>query len=99
MSEVPTVQVHLHFTMTGTSPHRLLDILFCAERVVAVEYDYLTALDLATGSAEQCAGAFASIIANEGLSVALDSAERRREIPYEKLDIIRIYDGGWDERK
>lgn len=91
----PEVRVHLHHAMTGTYPLRLLDLLFCPDRALAVEYDYLTGLALVSGRAADRAAAFAATVREEGVSAALDAAERTREFPYDALETVRVYDGGW----
>ena len=95
MTDPGPVKVHLHHTMTGRFPLRVLDLLFCPDRVLAVEYDYATPLDLATGSPQRSADAFVEVLASEGVAAALDSARRSREIPYDGLAAVRVFDGGW----
>lgn len=94
MSDVDRVRVHLHHTMTGRYPLRLLDLLFYPDRVLAVEYDYLTGFDIATGGGKRRAEAFAATVTEKGVAATLDTAERCQELPYETLEAIRIYDGG-----
>jgi len=85
--------------MTGTYPLRVLDVLFCHDRAVAVEYAYATPLDLATGGHRRRADAFAATLDSEGLTAALDSARECREMPYERLDAVHVFDGGLFGRK
>jgi hypothetical protein len=92
---VTDVEVHLHFTMSASVPLRLLDMVFCTDRLLFVEYDYLTPLDLAMGTPAREADAFAARLRDEGLGAALDSAETSTELPYDDVDAIRVYDGGW----
>ncbi|MEF8828825.1 MAG: hypothetical protein V5A49_07305 [Haloarcula sp.] len=88
------LRVHLHYTMRGSYPLRLLDVLFCTERVYFVEYDYLTPVDLLFGSPDQRAAAFASQVVEEGVSAALETAEEVETQPYDALDSIDIHSGG-----
>lgn len=94
MSDTERVRVHLHHAMTGRYPLRLLDLLFYADRVVTVEYECLTAFDIATGGHRRRADTFATTVRREGVTAAIDTAERVREVPFETLDAVRIYDGG-----
>jgi len=88
------VVVHLHHTMTGSYPLRLVDVLFFADRLHAAEYGVLTGVDLLTGAPGRRARAFARTLHEEGLDAALGSADRERTVPYADLDAIRLYDGG-----
>jgi hypothetical protein len=88
------VQIHLSFTMWGTVPLRLVDLLFRSDHLLFVEYSYLTPMDLATGSPSSRAAAFVSHIDNEGLSAALAAAESVTELAYDGLETVRVYDGG-----
>ncbi|WP_436928475.1 hypothetical protein [Halosimplex halobium] len=94
MTDLGPVGVHLHHTMTGTYPLRLLDVLFCSERVAAVEYGYATPTDLASGGAERSADAFAATLQQEGLAAALEAAEDCRTIRYDRLERVVVFDGG-----
>lgn len=93
------VEIHLHFTMSASVPLRLLDVVFCTNRLLFVEYDYLTPLDLAMGTPARKADAFAALLRSEGLEAALDSAESTTELHYGDVDAIRVSDGGWFGRE
>jgi len=88
------LRVHLHYTMRGSYPLRLLDVLFCTERAYFVEYGYLTPVDLLFGSPDQQAAAFASQVAEEGVSAAIETAEEVETQPYDALDSVDIHSGG-----
>ena len=88
------LRVHLHFTMRGTFPLRLLDILFGTERLHYVEYGYLTPVDLAIGSATRRARAFAQQVTNEGVAAALDHADNVETRTYDHVEAIEVFDGG-----
>jgi hypothetical protein len=88
------LRVHLHYTMRGSYPLRLIDVLFCTERAYFVEYDYLTPVDLLFGSPDQRAAAFASQVVEEGVSAALETAEAVETQPYDALDSVDIHTGG-----
>ena len=88
------VQIHLGFTMWGTVPLRLVDLLFRSDHLLFVEYGYLTPLDLATGSPSRRAAAFVDHIDSEGLPAALAAAESVTELSYDGLETVRVYDGG-----
>ncbi|GCF15140.1 hypothetical protein Harman_30750 [Haloarcula mannanilytica] len=88
------LRVHLHYTMRGSYPLRLLDVLFCTERAYFVEYDYLTPVDLVFGSPDQRAAAFASRVVEEGVPAAIETAEAVETQPYDTLDGIDIHSGG-----
>jgi len=88
------VQIHLNFTMRGTVPLRLVDLLFRSDHLLVVEYGYLTPLDLATGSPSRRAAEFVDHIDSEGLTAALEAAESVTELAYDRLETIRVYDGG-----
>lgn len=88
------LRVHLHYTMRGSYPLRLVDVLFCTEQAYFVEYDYLTPVDLLFGSPDQRAAAFASQVVEEGVSTALETAEAVERQPYDALDGVDIYSGG-----
>lgn len=90
----PEVRVHLHYAMTGSYPLRLLDLLFCPERVLVAEYDYLTGIDLVTGGADRRAMAFAETVREDGVEGALATVERQQSIPYEDVERVTVYDGG-----
>jgi len=96
---VTDARVHLHFTMSAAVPLRLLDVVFCTDHLLFVEYDYLTPLDLAMGTPAREAEAFAALLRNEGLGAALDSAEAVTELAYGDVDAIYVYDGGWFGRE
>jgi hypothetical protein len=93
------VHVHLSFTMRGTVPLRLADLLFRSENLLIVEYGYLTPLDFTTGSPSRRAAAFVDHINSEGLAAALDAAETVTELAYDDLETVRVYDGGWIGRE
>lgn len=93
------VHVHLHHAMTGTYPLRVLDVLFCREHAVIAEYGYATPVDLLTGGHRRHADAFATTLEREGLAAALASARDVRTIPYEGLDAVHVFDGGWVGRE
>ncbi|MFB6088020.1 MAG: hypothetical protein ABEJ85_05815 [Haloarculaceae archaeon] len=95
MTDLGPVQVHLHHGMTGTYPLRVLDVLFCPCRALAVEYGYATPVDLLTGGHRRQADGFASRLRTDGLAAALESARERRELPYDGLATVRVFDGGW----
>jgi hypothetical protein len=80
--------------MTGTYPLRLLDVLFFSEQVAAVEYGYATPTDLVSGGVERSADAFAATLEREGLAAALETAEDRRTIRYDRLERVVVFDGG-----
>ncbi len=88
------LRVHLHYTMRGSYPLRLLDVLFCTERAYFVEYDYLTPVDLLFGSPDRRAAAFASRVVEEGVPAALETAEQVETQPYDALDGVDIHSGG-----
>lgn len=88
------VHVHLHFTMTGRYPLRLVDLLFCPDRVLCVEYDYVTPIDLLIGRVSRRAEAFAATVTGEGVAAGLETAERVREVTYADLETISLHDGG-----
>ncbi|MFB6250265.1 MAG: hypothetical protein ABEI27_01030 [Halobellus sp.] len=90
----PQVRVHLHYAMTGSYPLRLVDLLFFDDRVILLEYDYLTGFDLATAGADRRAASFAETLESEGLAAARAAAEREQRIDYDGLDRIVVYDGG-----
>ncbi|MFB6091182.1 MAG: hypothetical protein ABEJ97_09005 [Halobellus sp.] len=90
----PRVRVHLHYAMTGSYPLRLVDLLFCERRVLVVEYDYLTGFDLATGSADGRAAAFAATLDDDGLAAARAAAEHEYAVDYADVDRVVVYDGG-----
>ena len=92
-------RVHLHFTMSAAVPLRLLDVVFCTDHLLFVEYDYLTPLDLAMGTPAREADAFAALLRTEGLDAALDTAEAVTELQYGDVDAICVYDGGWFGRE
>jgi hypothetical protein len=87
------LRVHLHFTMRGTFPLRLLDILFGTERLHYVEYGYLTPVDLAIGSATRRARAFAQQVTDEGVAGALDHADSVETRAYDSVEAIEVFDG------
>jgi len=91
---VSEVRVHLHDTMAGSYPLRLVDLLFCTDRVVVVEYDYLTGLDLVTGRADSRAEAFARVVSEDGIEAALDTAEHQRTLAYADVERVVVHDGG-----
>ena len=68
------LRVHLHFTMRGSYPLRLVDLLFCTETVRVVEYGYLTPLDLALGAPKRRARSFAERVRDEGVGTAIREA-------------------------
>jgi hypothetical protein len=88
------LRAHLHFTMRGSYPLRLVDLLFCTETVRYVEYGYLTPVDLALGSATRRARAFARQVTEEGVERAIEDAEQVSTQPYDSVDGIDVYDGG-----
>lgn len=88
------VRVHLHFTMTGRYPLRLVDLLFCETRVLAVEYGYVTPVDLLTGGPARRADTFAATVREDGTATAVDDAERVEEFTYTALSAVRVHDGG-----
>jgi hypothetical protein len=88
------LRVHLHYTMRGSYPLRLIDVLFCTERAYFVEYDYLTPVDLLFGSPDHRAAAFASQVAEEGVPAALETAEQVETQSYDALDSVDIHSGG-----
>lgn len=88
------LRVHLHYTMRGSYPLRLVDVLFCTEQAYFVEYDYLTPVDLLFGSPDQRAAAFASQVVEEGVPAALETAEAVERQPYDALDSVDIHSGG-----
>lgn len=94
MTDLGPVQVHLHHTMTGSYPLRLVDVLFCPAQVVAVEYDYATPIDLASGGVQRRADEFAATLRNEGLAAALAAAKDQWVTPYERLAGVTVFDGG-----
>jgi len=96
---VTDVEVHLHFTMSASVPLRLLDVVFCTDHLLFVEYAYMTPLDLAMGTPAGEADAFATLLRTEGLGVALDTAEAVTGLPYDDVNSIRVYDGGWFGRE
>lgn len=89
------LRVHLHYTMRGSYPLRLVDVLFCTERAYFVEYDYLTPVDLVFGSPDQRAAAFASEVVEEGVPAAIETAEAVEKQSYDALDSVEIHSGGW----
>jgi len=93
------VHIHLSFTMRGALPLRLVDLLFRSEQLLLVEYGYLTPLDLTVGSPSRRAAAFVDHINNEGLAAALEAAETVTKLPYNDLETLRVYDGGWIGRE
>lgn len=93
------VHVHLNFTMRGTVPLRLVDLLFRSAHLLVVEYDYLTPLDLTMGSPSRRAAAFVDHINTDGLSAALETAETVTKLAYDELETVRVYDGGWIGRE
>ncbi|AHB68252.1 hypothetical protein HISP_19540 (plasmid) [Haloarcula hispanica N601] len=88
------LRVHLHYTMRGSYPLRMVDVLFCTERAYFVEYDYLTPVDLLFGSPDQRAAAFASRVVEEGVHAALETAETVETQSYDTLDKIEVHSGG-----
>ena len=88
------LRVHLHYTMRGSYPLRLLDVLFCTERAYFVEYDYLTPVDLVFGSPDRRAATFASRVVEDGVPAALETAERVETQSYDALDSVDIHSGG-----
>lgn len=88
------LRVHLHYTMRGSYPLRMVDVLFCTERAYFVEYDYLTPVDLLFGSPDQRAAAFASQVVEEGVPAALETAETVETQPYDALDSVDVHTGG-----
>ncbi|EMA10501.1 MULTISPECIES: hypothetical protein [Haloarcula] len=88
------LRVHLHYTMRGSYPLRLIDVLFCTERAYFVEYDYLTPVDLLFGSPDQRAAAFASQVVEEGVPAAIETAEQVETQSYDALDSVDIHTGG-----
>ncbi|SDW86320.1 hypothetical protein SAMN05443574_10856 [Haloarcula vallismortis] len=88
------LRVHLHYTMRGSYPLRLVDVLFCTERAYFVEYDYLTPVDLLFGSPDQRAAAFASQVVEEGVPAAIETAEQVETQSYDTLDSVDIHTGG-----
>ncbi|MFB6224671.1 MAG: hypothetical protein ABEH86_13495 [Haloarcula sp.] len=88
------LRVHLHYTMRGAYPLRLIDVLFCTETVYYIEYDYLTPADLLIGSPKQRATAFATLLTEEGVPAAIETAEQVETQPYTALDSIDIDTGG-----
>ena len=93
------VHIHLSFTMRGVLPLRLVDLLFQSKRLLLVEYGYLTPLDLTVGSPSRRAAAFVDHINSEGLAAALEAAENVTTLPYNDLETLRVYDGGWIGRE
>ncbi|GAA5433704.1 hypothetical protein Hjap01_03192 [Haloarcula japonica] len=88
------LRVHLHYTMRGSYPLRLVDVLFCTEQAYFVEYDYLTPVDLLFGSPDQRAAAFASRVVDDGVPAALETAEAIETQSYDTLDSVDIHTGG-----
>lgn len=88
------VQIHLSFTMQGSVPLRLIDLLFRLDHLLLVEYGYLTPLDLTFGSPASRAAAFVDYIDSEGVAAALEDTESVTELAYDRLETIRVYDGG-----
>ena len=84
------LRVHLHFTMRGTFPLRLLDILFGTERLHYVEYGYLTPVDLAIGSATRRARAFAQQVTEDPHRVTEAHVESLRDVGFDESDIIQL---------
>jgi hypothetical protein len=80
--------------MRESYPLCLLDVLFCDECVLCVEYGYLTALDLASGARHDRQRR--SRTGSGSVSTALDTADHVHEIPY---DEVRIYECGWMGRR
>lgn len=90
----PEVRVHLHYAMAGSYPLRLIDLLFCTDRVLVAEYDYVTGLDLLTGGADRRATAFAETVRDDGVEGALATTERQEAVPYEDVERVTVHDGG-----
>ena len=88
------LRAHLHFTMRGSYPLRLADLLFCTGTVRYVEYGYLSPVDLAFGSATRRARAFAQRVAEDGVERAIEAAERVATQPYGGVDGIDVSEGG-----
>nr|WP_225307862.1 MULTISPECIES: hypothetical protein [unclassified Haloarcula] len=88
------LRVHLHYTMRGAYPLRLLDVLFCTEQAYFVEYDYLTPVDLLLGAPDQRAAAFATEVVEEGVHTALETAEAVEKQSYDALERVDIHSGG-----
>ena len=85
--------------MRGIVPLRLVDLLFCPQQLLVVEYGYLTPLDLTIGAPSRRADAFIESINSEGLAAALDAAECVTELAYDDVETLRVYDGGWIGRE
>lgn len=88
------LRVHLHFTMRGRFPLRLLDLMFGTETLHYVEYGYLTPLDLAIGSATRRARAFARRVSEKGVTAALDHADSVETRAYDSVEAIEVFAGG-----
>ncbi|WP_439027442.1 hypothetical protein [Haloarchaeobius sp. DT45] len=90
-----TVHVHVHHCMTGTTPLRIADVLFTDENLEIGEYATVTPMfGLVTGGHRKRAAEMAQLCAQKGPVAVLDESERRVSLPYDAVEVVRLYDGG-----
>lgn len=97
MTESPgAIHVHVHNAMAGTFPLRVADVLFTDRRVLIPEYAYLTPLfGIAMGGGKTAAESARQAYVTRGAAGLLDAAEAVRDVPYDDLTAVRVYDPPW----
>lgn len=89
------VHVHVHAVMSGTFPLRMADLVFTDSALVIPEYQYLTPLfGIARGKTHDVAAEAAERYQRKGLSGVVAFAERTHSVSYDRVDRVRLYDGG-----
>lgn len=99
MTDHGGVHVHVHHVMAGSFPLRVADLLFADDAVLVPEYAHLTPLfGIATGRSGTAAESARDAYEAGGVDGLLALAETTREIPYDSVVRIRLYDPPWRGR-
>lgn len=89
------VHVHVHSVMGGTFPLRVADLVFTDSALVIPEYQYLTPLfGIARGETQEVTEEAADRYRRDGLPALVSFAERTHRVTYDRVDRVRLYDGG-----
>lgn len=89
------VHVHVHSVMGGTFPLRMADLVFTDSTLVIPEYQYLTPLfGIARGKTHSVAEEAAERYRQDGLSGLVAFAKRTHRVSYDRVDRVRLHEGG-----
>lgn len=91
-----TVEVHVHFGMTGSFPLRVAELFFADDGLYIAEYSYVTPfIGLTSKKHRREAGAMQAVYDRFGFDAVLFQADSVIWHSYDDLDRIVVHDGGW----